>query len=96
MSMYIFLIVGLTTAAGLHWASAKSSFQSRSKRGILGGTVGTSSYGIFSEWASTINILEESIAGRLGFYGFIFATGFFALCGVWAWNLYSTRKYLVQ
>ncbi len=96
MSLYVYLIVALTTASGLHWASAKSAFRSRAKRSILGGTIGTSSYGIFTEWASTISILEQSIEGELGFYGFIFATGFFALCGVWTWNLWSTRKYLVQ
>ena len=96
MSLVLYLLVGLTTASGLHWASAKSSFQSRSKRTVLSGTTGATSYGIFSEWTSTLDILNASIEGELSFYGFVFATGFFALIGVWGWNLYTTRKYLVR
>lgn len=96
MNLTLYLLVLLTTASGLHWASAKSTFQSRSKRTILSGTTGTASYGIFSEWTSTIDILNASIEGELSFFGFIFATGFFALLGVWAWNLFTTRKYLVR
>jgi len=92
----LYLLVGLCTAAGLHWASAKSSFQSKSKRAVLGSSVGGASYGIFSEWTSTISILDASIAGDLSFYGLVFASGFFALCGVWGWNLYTTRKFLIQ
>jgi len=96
MSLVLYLLIGLTTASGLHWASAKSMFRTKSQRTILGGSTGGLAYGIFSEWTSTISILNASIAGDLSFYGFIFATGFFALCGVWGWNLYTTRKYLVQ
>lgn len=96
MSLTLYLLVGLTTAAGLHWASAKSAFQTKAKRSILAGGTGTFSYGIFAEWTSTLDILNASINGDLSFYGFVFATGFFALCGVWGWNLFTTRKYLVR
>ena len=96
MSVSLYLLIGLTTAAGLHWASAKSLFRTKSQRAILGSSSGALSYGIFSEWTSTLSILDASIAGDLSFYGFLFATGFFALCGVWGWNLFTTRKYLVQ
>jgi hypothetical protein len=96
MSLVLYLLIGLTTASGLHWASAKSTFRNRSQRTILGASSGGLSYGVFSEWTSTVSILNASIAGDLSFYGFIFATGFFALCGVWGWNLFTTRKYLVQ
>lgn len=92
----LYLIVGLTTVAGLHWAASKSAFQTKSQSTLLGSGVGGLSYGIFSEWTSTLSILDASIKGDLSFYGFIFATGFFALCGVWGWNLYTSRKYLVR
>ena len=96
MSMTLYLVIGLTTVAGLHWAAAKSAFATKAKRTALGSGTGALSYGIFSEWTSTLVILDASIAGELSFYGFLYASGFFALCGVWGWNLYTTRRYLVQ
>lgn len=92
----VYIMVGLVTLATLHWAAAKSSFQSRAKRGILGTSSGGLSYGILSEWTSTASILDASISGALSWYGWFFATGFFALVAVWGWNLISTRKYLVM
>lgn len=96
MMWTLYLLIGLTTAAGLHAASAKSMFQSRAKRTVLAGGTGAFSYGVFAEWTSTLDILNASINGDLSFYGFVFASGFFALVGVWGWNLYTTRKYLVR
>jgi len=96
MSLTLYLVIGLTTVAGLHWAAAKSAFATKAQRAALGGGTGALSYGIFAEWTSTLSILDASISGDLSFYGFIYASGFFALLGVWAWNLYTTRRYLVQ
>ena len=87
MSLTLYLTVALTTLAGLHWAAAKSAFATKAQRAVLGGVSGGLSYGIFAEWTSTLSILDASIEGDLSFYGFVFATGFFALLGVWGWNL---------
>ena len=96
MSLTLYLVVAVSTFAGLHWASAKSAFQSKAKRTLLGASVGTGSYGIFSEWTNTLSVLESSLQGDLSFSGYFFASGFFALIGVWGWNLFSTRRYLVR
>jgi hypothetical protein len=92
----LYLLVALVTGASLHWASAKSSFRSKSKRGILGATSGGLSFGMFSEWTSTLSIIEASLAGDLAFYGYVFVGGFYTMCIVWGWNLYTTRRFLVQ
>lgn len=91
-----YIMVALVTLASLHWAAAKSTFQSRSKRVVLGTSSGGLSYGILSEWTSTASLLDASISGDLSWYGWFFATGFFALAGVWGWNLLTTRKFLVR
>ena len=96
MSLMVYLTVFIATGAGLHWASAKSAFQTKSKRTLLGASVGSLSYGIFSEWTLTISVIQSSLQGDLSFQGYFFASGFFALLGVWAYNLFSTRKYLVM
>jgi len=92
----LYLLIALCTGATLHWAGAKGALRTKSKRAVLGSSTGALSYGIFSEWTSTLSILDASIAGDLSFYGYVFASGFFALCGVWGWNLVTTRKYLVR
>lgn len=96
MSITLYISVAIVTAGLLHWASAKSSFQSRSKRTLLGASGGGLSYGIFSEWTLTISVIDSAIQGKLGIFGYIFALGFFSLLGVWVFNLYTTRKYLVM
>jgi len=96
MSLTLYLTVAIVTMSGFHWASAKSMLQTKTKRTIFGTSLGAGSYGIFSEWTQTLDILDASIEGRLGFYGFVFASGFFALVGIWGWNLFTTRKFLVR
>ena len=96
MSWTLYAVVLLSTFAGLHWASAKSSFQTKSKRTLLGASVGGGSYGIFSEWTNTLSVLDSSLQGNLSYQGYFFASGFFALLAVWGWNLFTTRKYLVR
>ena len=96
MSLTLYLAVFVATLGVLHTASAKSAFQSKSKRTLLGASSGTFSYGILSEWTSSISLIDASIQGKLGFQGLIFASGFFLLVGVWGWNLFTTRKFLVR
>ena len=96
MNLTLYLAVGIATLGALHTASAKTAFQSKSKRTILGAGTGGFSYGVLSEWTSAISLIDASIQGELGIFGLIFASGFFALVGVWGWNLFTTRKYLVR
>lgn len=96
MSLSLYLAVGVATLAALHTASAKSVFQTKAKRTLLGAGSGSFTFGVLSEWTSAISLIEVSIEGELGIYGLIFASGFFALIGVWAYNLFTTRKYLVR
>lgn len=96
MSLTLYLTIAIVTMAGFHWASAKSMLATRTKRTIFGTGLGAGSYGIFSEWTSTLDILDASIEGRLGVYGFVFASGFFVLVSIWGWNLFTTRKFLVR
>ena len=96
MNLTLYLAVGLATLSALHIASANTAFRSKSKRTILGAGTGGLSYGILEEWTSAISLVDASLQGDLGIYGLVFATGFFALLGVWAWNLFTTRKFLVR
>ena len=96
MSLTLYLAVFIATNGILQIASANSSFQSKSKRTILGASGGTLSYGILSHWTSTISVINASIDGDLGYQGLIFASGFFALIGIWSFNLASSRKFLVR
>lgn len=96
MSLTLYLAVGIATLAALHTASANTVFQSKTKRTILGASSGSFTYGILSEWTTAISLIEVSTKGDLGIYGFIFAGGFYALIGVWGYNLFTTRKYLVR
>lgn len=96
MGWSLYVLVGITTLASLHWASSKSKFQSRAKRSILSGSVGATSYGLFDSWTPTISILEVSLEGQLSIYGYVFVSGFFAMLAVWGWNLFTTRRYLVR
>jgi hypothetical protein len=82
MSLTLYIAVGIATLA--------------SKRTILGASSGGFTYGILSEWTSSISLIEVSTKGELGIYGLVFASGFYALVGVWAYNLFITRKYLVR
>jgi len=96
MSLTLYVGVFLITNGLLQLASATSIFQSASKRTLLGASAGGLSYGILSQWTATVSVINASLDGDLGFQGYIFGSGFFVLAGVWAWNLYSTRKYLVR
>jgi hypothetical protein len=96
MSLTLYLAVGLATLSALHIASANTAFQSKSKRTILGAGSGSLSYGILEEWTSAMSLIDASTQGDLGIYGLIFASGFFVLLGVWGWNLFTTRKFLVR
>ena len=96
MNLTLYLGVALATLSALHMASANTAFQSKSKRTILGAGSGSLSYGILEEWTSAMSLIDASTNGDLGLYGLIFASGFFALIGVWGWNLFTTRQYLVR
>ena len=96
MVLLTYLVVIVITGAGLHAASANSWFSTRAQRGLYGGTIGTLSYGIFHDWTLTLDIIDRSMGGELGFFGYFFASGFFAILGVWSYNLIATRRFLVR
>lgn len=90
-----YFLSAVVTMGLLQIISGKQYFASRFKRTIAGGTAGTSSYTLLASYTSTESFLLTAVEGTFGIFGYFMLLGLMTLVGVWTWNLFSTRKYLV-
>ncbi len=95
MISYIYIIATVSTFGLLHSLSANSALQTRFSRTVAGGAAGVSSYGWLSTYTSSEALISSCVAGTFGGFGYFMVAGLFSLLGVWGWNLFTTRKFLV-
>jgi hypothetical protein len=91
----IYVLTAMASLGALHMVSNSPLFQGKFRRSIVGSAAGFTSYGWLESYGTVTALWSSSIEGDLGFYGYIYALGLASLVGVWGWNLFASRRYLV-
>jgi len=92
--MLVYLIVAGCTLGALQLLATRGS--SPFTRTFTSTGTGLGSFHLLTAYTSTASFLNSAWDGSLGWSGTFMISGLFALCGVWGYNLFSSRGHLVR
>lgn len=92
----VYFVAALITFGVLHLYAAAKGATSRLFSTFVGGSTGGFSVLYFDSYTGVESLLTAAWNGTFGFYGTFMLLGLGSLLGVWFWNLFTTREYLVR
>ncbi len=93
--MMIYIITAMASLGALQIVSNSAAFQGKFRRSIVGSAAGFTSYGWLESYGTVTSLWSSGLEGDLGPFGYVYVVGLVSLLGVWGWNLFSSRRYLV-
>lgn len=94
--LFVYGVAAIVVFGVLHFWAATKGPSSKIFSTFTGGATGSFSVYYFDSYTGVESFLRAAWNGSFGWYGTVMLLGLGSLLGVWAWNLYTTRKYLVR